>query len=773
MSLRVALDRRVRRVRKLFSGGATLPLPGAAGMPRVKGVTVRYAARVLVFFVLPLAYFALSVRAVWKGHGARRVSGELFVPLKSRGEGVGVGIVAACKNRGAQLAEVLQTWVKVIGVQEIVVVDWSSTPELDVGGTKNVKVVRVDDEDGWMLSRAYNLGVAMSNAEWVIRVDCDCSLAPGFVEAHNMETGTGATHFWSGSWEHARNVNEVHLNGAMLVRRADFLAVGGYDERIQTYGWEDEELYARLVHAGHERRVLNFSHVQHIPHGDALRIGADVPFVDVNIDYNSLLLKHLPLWRGLGTPPALGNTTVEGAPSPALPQSSYNRLVSSNEETEGKLRFRAATFPLSVSDLVDTAARAAAWELSLGRRIHDTFDVPWDMMTHMQAPAREGLLRGLLALREKRRLQLPEASRIELARSGGIKPAESPKLLVVHGMHGLGNRLRAIGSAMAWAEATNRQLVVVWERDPHCGALFTDLFENVTSSGVPIVVTERLGVSWPFQDAERYDSSWRTWETFNYMEMEGHGAVKDAVIPDNPDKHLYFKGAYVMVPPRRHITGWDVANAQLRTLVPVVSVGNLLKTLRGADLHSRIGVHIRSLPLSADITGVDGTHEYGTSGADILSYWRARTSAEAFIAEMKAIMSADKSARFFVAADSSSAFDKVFSALPGHVVRLDDKGFCSGNGRETQCMQVALAEMLALAQTKSVMGSMWSSYTEAVSRMAPVRSKDDKLNVRLAGVDFGVKAGDGALPESEAVQLMLSKLAEKRKRENKRRRQHH
>lgn len=44
----------------------------------------------------------------------------------------------------------------------------------------------------------------------------------------------------------------MHLNGAVFLRHADFWAVGGYDERIQTHGWnDDEDLYNLLCYVMH------------------------------------------------------------------------------------------------------------------------------------------------------------------------------------------------------------------------------------------------------------------------------------------------------------------------------------------------------------------------------------------------------------------------------------------------------------------------------------------------------------------------------------------
>lgn len=150
-------------------------------------------------------------------------------------------------------------------VDEIVLVDWDSSPPLLPGGLddKRLRLVRVEGEPLWVLSRAYNLALSLAKSEWIIRLDCDCRLAQGFLSAHFSQPGNGTGPytappgaFWSGRWQDARDGNEVHLNGALLARRSDLRRVHGYDERIQTYGWDDEDLYARLQQRGLKKFAL-------------------------------------------------------------------------------------------------------------------------------------------------------------------------------------------------------------------------------------------------------------------------------------------------------------------------------------------------------------------------------------------------------------------------------------------------------------------------------------------------------------------------------------
>ena len=85
-----------------------------------------------------------------------------------------------------------------------------------------------------------------------------------------------------------------------------------------------------------------------------------------------------------------------------------------------------------------------------------------------------------------------------------IRRRTLPKLYI-DAQHGLGNRLRAIGSAAAIAKNEGYELVIVWEPDEHCNCYFHDLFEY---------------------DGPVIDSSFKkinnnNIKLYNYMEIEG------------------------------------------------------------------------------------------------------------------------------------------------------------------------------------------------------------------------------------------------------------
>lgn len=134
---------------------------------------------------------------------------------------------------------------------EILVVDWGSRRHRVARG--NWTTLRVDGVDAWNLAQAYNLGFEHAAGTHVLKLDCDTRLAC-------MPPRPAGDAFDAGSWRTAG-----HLNGVFYAPRALLRRVGGYDERLARYGWDDSDLYRRLAAAGAARGALTCA--SHMDHG--------------------------------------------------------------------------------------------------------------------------------------------------------------------------------------------------------------------------------------------------------------------------------------------------------------------------------------------------------------------------------------------------------------------------------------------------------------------------------------------------------------------------
>ena len=114
-------------------------------------------------------------------------------------------------------------------------------------------------------SHARNLAFRLSKGDIICNIDADNYVGQGFISYVSAMFDTEKS-FLCGPRD-GRS-----LGGRICVTRKDFEAVGGFDERIKSYGPEDLDLTKRLSLSGLQKRIIQnekFCHV--IQHSDELR----------------------------------------------------------------------------------------------------------------------------------------------------------------------------------------------------------------------------------------------------------------------------------------------------------------------------------------------------------------------------------------------------------------------------------------------------------------------------------------------------------------------
>jgi hypothetical protein len=150
------------------------------------------------------------------------------------------------------------------------------------------------------------------------------------------------------------------------------------------------------------------------------------------------------------------------------------------------------------------------------------------------------------------------------------------KYVIVDARNGLGNRLRALGSAMAVAAFLHRPLILVWVPDLHCNCSYTSLFASPHRFAI-------LEEEVPLHD--RANAS--LFQYVNYMPTE-EGGDKDAKVESvDYRRHLYFRSGFLM---NHYMGGWTHVQRYLQRLTPAPRVEALLVTDR-----SMIGLHVRNV----------------------------------------------------------------------------------------------------------------------------------------------------------------------------------
>jgi len=191
-----------------------------------------------------------------------------------------ISVTCGVRDRAAHLDVSLRSWLACEEVGEVLVVDWTSREPVTPPHDERAVLVRVEGQARWHSSKCHNLELLLARGEEILRLDADHVLRPGFFARHPApEKG----YFYRYAITPQSPENEKHLAGAVYARREHFMRVGGYNEHLSTYGYEDEDLVRRLISSGLEAqplapRDLDPSYMHHLPHGDDARLAAqDVP----------------------------------------------------------------------------------------------------------------------------------------------------------------------------------------------------------------------------------------------------------------------------------------------------------------------------------------------------------------------------------------------------------------------------------------------------------------------------------------------------------------
>ena len=171
-------------------------------------------------------------------------------PIRAKGQ-PGISLVTCAMNRSQNLIQALPSWLANAEISEVLVVDWSSTPpvaqELQAAGIADprIRILRIEGEENWVLSYAFNAGFRAAACDQILKADADIVLSRDFFQRNRLAPDT----FFAGNWRNAK-ADQAHVNGFFYAPRAALHAVGGFNEHITSYGWDDDDIYDRLTGAG-------------------------------------------------------------------------------------------------------------------------------------------------------------------------------------------------------------------------------------------------------------------------------------------------------------------------------------------------------------------------------------------------------------------------------------------------------------------------------------------------------------------------------------------
>ncbi|HLG90829.1 MAG TPA: glycosyltransferase [Candidatus Saccharimonadales bacterium] len=132
---------------------------------------------------------------------------------------------------------------------EIVILDYNSQDDLVeyVAGVQrqnpeiHLTYRKYTGRDTYHMAHARNLSILSASGEYIVVFSTDLFPREGFVPTvRQLIAETGADMVATG----------VRFVGVIVLRKTEFVAAGGYDERFELYGPEDKELNARLRRRG-------------------------------------------------------------------------------------------------------------------------------------------------------------------------------------------------------------------------------------------------------------------------------------------------------------------------------------------------------------------------------------------------------------------------------------------------------------------------------------------------------------------------------------------
>ncbi|MBC7736168.1 MAG: glycosyltransferase, partial [Candidatus Saccharibacteria bacterium] len=199
--------------------------------------------------------------------------GDFLAPLTAEGHR-GISVVTCSMNRTENLIRAIPSWLANPEIAEVMIVDWSSRQpvEQDLAqagiADPRIRILRVEGEPRWILSYAFNAGFRAAACDTILKVDADIVLSPDFFQRNHVAPGR----FIAGNWRSA-SADQAHVNGFFCVSRQALQRIGGFNEHITTYGWDDDDIYDRMTLSGLRRSDVAPGTIFHLDHDDEDRLG--------------------------------------------------------------------------------------------------------------------------------------------------------------------------------------------------------------------------------------------------------------------------------------------------------------------------------------------------------------------------------------------------------------------------------------------------------------------------------------------------------------------
>lgn len=159
------------------------------------------------------------------------------------------------------------SWAMSYGSTEFILLDFNSPDGLEEWARRNLKPLiekravtycKTCRPQHFQMAKAKNVAALLTSGQIICNLDADNLLGEGFVE-HIVDLVKCRTIVCS-----ERGLEGI--GGRIAMQREDFISLGGYDERFQGHGHDDDDLINRAKASGFTVRVFDRRHYLFISH---------------------------------------------------------------------------------------------------------------------------------------------------------------------------------------------------------------------------------------------------------------------------------------------------------------------------------------------------------------------------------------------------------------------------------------------------------------------------------------------------------------------------
>ena len=154
-------------------------------------------------------------------------------------------VVTCSMNRDIYLPKQVKATKNLKNLHKHLIINWSSDNKLNtelLNINPKVKIVNVKNENSWWLSRAYNFGFNLVDTSYIMKLDADTIIDAAKFNSIKVQ-----------DFDHIVFAKRNQGYGNFFIKKSLIEEVNGFNEFIWGWGYDDIDLYKRLI----ELRVYN------------------------------------------------------------------------------------------------------------------------------------------------------------------------------------------------------------------------------------------------------------------------------------------------------------------------------------------------------------------------------------------------------------------------------------------------------------------------------------------------------------------------------------